>query len=200
MNRTFIYKYQKLECCDPLSRLDLICSISCSIAVLGDVFCPAGLAQSLSEKTFQAVSQLCVNALLLLLWILFKCIITQHFASSSGMCFPSRHIAVTSQLWSPSSPCHIAHTHFGFNLAHSLLLVPGLKQSCVSVRSHRARRGGEERENRERHYGRQDAAAGASDGGTEQTRHHVQQSLSISLSSTTGLVQQMGQQSILGNP
>ncbi|KAI4831612.1 hypothetical protein KUCAC02_001148, partial [Chaenocephalus aceratus] len=36
--------------------------------------------------------------------ILFKCIITQHFASSSCMCFPSRHIAVTSQLWSPSSP------------------------------------------------------------------------------------------------
>ncbi len=71
----------------------------CKIVFAG----PVGMAQSISDiSTFQTVTQLklCLHGHLLLFWLLYKCISTQHFASSSGMCFPSRHVSVscTSQL------------------------------------------------------------------------------------------------------
>lgn len=97
-----------------------------------------------------------MSCLLLLLWLAFKCISTQHPASSAGMCFPSRHVSVswTSQLCCmlslPLSQCSHAlvlntFTHLcmrlDWNRATSLFVTNGQDEEKRSWRVERVPRG-----------------------------------------------------------
>lgn len=90
---------------------------------------PAGLAQPLSEMhIFQTVTQTVtacyVTAAAL---VTFKRISTQHFASSDGMCFPSRRVTAPVSVVARCTALVTMLIFAGLNLARSLVHVPGLK-------------------------------------------------------------------------
>lgn len=84
-------------------------------------------AQSLSETNIVQIVTQTVTACYVAATAVVTFQSTQQFASSNGMCFPSRHVAAPAS--TDACPAALVTTLIlaGFNLAHSFAHVPGLK-------------------------------------------------------------------------